>query len=251
MTTRRPSLPENFLEAAYAATAGSDWVESRKREDYEIGDFHSFRRSFIELHRMDLLSSLQEVFGETQIEPAPVSASVIQRFMHDLPKAFRKNSPHACKILAGFHGTALKNHKSICDRGLLIPGQGNELRIVNGAAHGKGVYVARKHAAWLSFGFCSSPKMFICAVLDLGCVTYPGDAMVIANSAHVVPLFIAGSSRFRHAPPLPSALSRKAQIHLAGTATNISKAKPLTVQRGSKTNKKIGHDEDCDVLSDH
>merc|ERR1712217_137650 len=103
----------------------------------------------------------------------------------------------------------------------LIPGDGNELQIVNGAAHGHGVYVAQKHAAWLSFGFCSGPKMFVCAVLDVGQVTYPGDAMVVAKSAHVLPLFVATGVAFR-CHSVISAMSRKARQHIA-TASSMSK----------------------------
>merc|ERR1712110_754215 len=66
--------------------------------------------------------------------------------------------------------------------------------VVHGAAHGRGVYTAKVDAAWLSAGFCTEPRILICAVLDLGCVTFPGDAMVVSNSAHVVPLFEAVGS---------------------------------------------------------
>merc|ERR1719277_1458094 len=94
------------------------------------------------------------------------------------------NGPKQKKIEVhpGFHGSFARNYMSILDRGLLIPREGNELKIVNGAAFGRGVYVAQHHAAWLSFGFCSAPRMLICAVLDVGKVTYHGDAMVVSNS---------------------------------------------------------------------
>merc|ERR1712113_168133 len=248
MATRRPSLPEKYVEAAHAASATSSWSEARKHEKYEMDDFDSFRRSFLTLHRIDLFASLKQVFGETKIEPAPLAFSVRQSFMTAMQKAACSKSK-AFSVHAGFHGTCLKNHKSICDRGLLIPGQSNELTIVNGAAHGRGVYVAQKHAAWLSFGFCSSPKMFICAVLDVGYVTYPGDAMVVARSTDVVPLFIASGSGFQYAAVVPSTLSRKAQRHLAVAAGNTSKSMPLASGCGNRKTQKSWCDEEYDMIS--
>lgn len=242
MISRRPPLPEKFVEAAHAAP----WFETAKHDNLEVGDFDCFRRSFLILHRMDLHNSLRQVFGsgEVKIEPASLAPSVHQRFMGALQKGLHSKST---KIHAGFHGTDVRNHKSICDRGLLVPGQGNELRIVNGAAHGHGVYVAQKHAAWLSFGFCSAPKMFICAVLDVGSVTYPLDAMVVANSAHVVPLFVASGVGFRYASVVPSALSRKAQRHIAAAAGNASKAIPAANIFDKKKNQKSWADQEYDI----
>jgi hypothetical protein len=181
----------------------------------------AFRRSFLTSHRTVLVSSLRGLFGETDIEPAPIDKLVNFRFMDAMKRASASKKMREVKILAGFHGTSLKNHPSIFDRGLLIPGDGNDLNIVHGAAYGRGVYVAQQHAAWLSFGFCSAPKMFICAVLDAGHVTYHGDAMVVANSAHVLPLFVASGFGFRHAGVVLS-LSRKAQRHIAA-ASNTSR----------------------------
>merc|ERR1712203_856112 len=75
-------------------------------------------------------------------------------------------------------------------------GQGNELKVVNGAVHGKGVYTANLNAAWLSRGFCSEAKMLICAVLQTPSVRHVLDAQVVFNAAHVVPLFQATATRF-------------------------------------------------------
>merc|ERR1740116_604551 len=88
-----------------------------------------------------------------------------------------------------FHGTDAANHNSIVKRGLLIPGQGNELKVAHGAAHGKGVYTANVDAAWLSRGFCSAPTMLVCAVLQSDAVRHVGDAMVVSKEEHVVPMF--------------------------------------------------------------
>merc|ERR1712217_36414 len=89
-----------------------------------------------------------------------------------------------------FHGTNAANHKSIFNRGLLIPGAGNELQVIHGAAHGRGVYTANIDAAWLSRSFCTAPTMLVCAVLQTDAVRHVGDAMVVGKAEHVVPLFV-------------------------------------------------------------
>merc|ERR1712110_703350 len=103
--------------------------------------------------------------------------------------------------------------------------------VVHGAAHGRGVYTAKVDAAWLSAGFCTEPRILICAVLDLGCVTFPGDAMVVSNSAHVVPLFEAVGSGWQRPA---DKLSIAAQRHIARASGGAvsSSGKSLRRQQG-------------------
>lgn len=165
------------------------------------------------MHQERLLQSLAPVFGDTIIQPAPISPSVQDRFMAAWATAKRK------VVHPGFHGSLDKNYTSILSHGLLIPGDGNELKVVNGAVFGRGVYIAQSHAAWLSFGFCSEPRMLVCAVIDMGCVKYHGSAMVVSNSNHVIPLFEAIGSGFRSRVSwVPMLLSRLAQAHVARKA---------------------------------
>lgn len=141
--------------------------------------------------------------------PAPLAEKVQERFM----AAFQKQTARrdVSKISPGFHGTSASIHDSIFSRGLLIPGQDNELRVVNGSAHGNGVYVAKLSNPWLSQGFArGANKMLVCGVVDdaagmtqtqrLGSfsvtkqsdnVRHVGDAMVVFESARVAPLFVA------------------------------------------------------------
>mmetsp|Transcript_136442 Transcript_136442/g.262032 ORF Transcript_136442/g.262032 Transcript_136442/m.262032 type:complete len:107 (-) Transcript_136442:47-367(-) len=99
--------------------------------------------------------------------------------------------------------------KSIFDRGLLIPGIGNKLRVEHGAAHGRGIYTAKVHNPNLSAGFARCINgMLVVGVLDdalaadvrkrLGsrivqaeskAIRHVGDAMVIFDSSRVLPLF--------------------------------------------------------------
>jgi len=93
-------------------------------------------------------------------------------------------------LCPAFHGTAHRNHRLIFQDGLLIPGQGNNLEVVNGSAHGLGIYTARLNAAWLSGCFCDDPSLLVCAVLQSKAVRHVMDAMVVFNAASVVPLFV-------------------------------------------------------------
>jgi len=95
-------------------------------------------------------------------------------------------------ICPALHGTRA-DLRSIFDNGLLIPGQNNNIGVANGSAHGVGIYTANLNAAWLSWGFCDpqNPQMIICAVLQSSSVEHHGDAQVIFDESHVIPLFVA------------------------------------------------------------
>merc|ERR1712216_946177 len=145
-----------------------------------------------------------------ELHKAPVVALVKKRFM----QSFRE-MPHTCELRPAFHGTNAANHASIFERGLLIPGDGNELGVVHGAAHGRGVYTANIDAAWLSRGFCSHPVMLVCGVIQSDFVRHVGDAMVVGKSEHVVPLFYGKADGFdergtghRPTSKVPIALNR-------------------------------------------
>merc|ERR1711865_61526 len=104
-------------------------------------------------------------------------------------------------------------------RGLLVPGEDNEIRVAHGSAHGKGVYIAKPSNPWLSQGFATrygANKMLVCGVVDdsknldhvekVGALSmtrksndvyHVGDAMVVFDSARVAPLFVAQWKRTR------------------------------------------------------
>jgi hypothetical protein len=203
------------------------------KAEYAATTFEHFRQDFLAKHQVSLLQSLQHVFGQTTFEPAPVSDLVKNRFMAALKSAKKSQR----MVHAGFHGSAAKNYESIFDRGLLIPGDGNELRVVNGAAFGRGIYIAQEHAAWLSFGFCSEPRMLICAVIDMGHVKFHGAAMVVSASNHVIPLFEAVSARYQDKIMIvPRLLSRLAKAHVTGKTPNketvsVNRRKEQVVQQ--------------------
>jgi len=113
-------------------------------------------------------------------------------------------------VRPGFHGTAPANLASIYERGLLIPGQDNELHVANGSAHGNGIYTAKVNSPSLSLSFCSSDRrMLVCGILDDAqqiqqysygnysvsmqseSVRHVGNAVVVFDHRRVAPLFEA------------------------------------------------------------
>jgi len=90
-----------------------------------------------------------------------------------------------------YHGTNVENFPSIRERGLLVPGQGNELKVVNGSAFGKGIYLATKPN--ISLGYVRGASEMIVAAASIGnkfVSTDTGQVLVITNSDHVLPMFI-------------------------------------------------------------
>lgn len=178
------------------------------QELQKTGDaFDALRVKFLQRHGKALLDSLDQCTTGRTLKPAPVAREVQERFL-----AVCGNGRHfASKISAGFHGTPGSVHESIFSKGLLIPGQNNDLVNRNGTAHGNGVYIAKLNNPWLSQGFAhGTNKMLVCGVMDdavnlrqvarLGSfgvtkksdnVRHVGDAMVVFESACVAPLFVA------------------------------------------------------------
>jgi hypothetical protein len=178
--------------------------------------FEKLRSSFFEEHGIECCRRLQQnCFREPiNVQATPLCAQVTKRFQK------------ACDTLPGtlkpaFHGTDDKNLSSIYKLGLVIPGSGNGVKVVNGSAHGRGIYTATMDNSMLSWGFCrgASRPMFICAVLDdatalaseytMGIrtitaesahVRHVGNAMVVFDEARVAPLYVVTR---RYIPPTP------------------------------------------------
>jgi len=110
-------------------------------------DFAWMRQSFLAIHQSSIEWGLGAVFGpDFDRRTVPLGSNVITQFMNSI-----QEMPLA-EIRPAFHGTNIANYDSIYQRGLLVPGQGNELTILHGAVHGSGVYTANVDAAWLSKG---------------------------------------------------------------------------------------------------
>jgi len=223
MAKRRPPLPPNLAEVA--VKIATDIEKAQRQREQELrrcldgcgDDFHVFRKTFLNLHEHNILRGLDAVFPPPiTLGPAPLSLEVKQRFMKSIL------AMPSAEVRPAFHGTDAANHASIFKRGVLIPGQSNELRVVHGAAHGTGVYTANVDAAWLSKSFCSDSTMLVCAVIQSNVIRHVGDAMVVGNHDHVIPLFEASAPSFLDAvvrtapkpapvvPQLPSVAAKPA-----------------------------------------
>merc|ERR1712187_1011 len=147
----------------------------------------------------------------------------------------------------------MSNHESIFTQGMLIPGEGNDIKVANGSAHGNGVYVAKLSNPWLSQGFVrGANKMLICGVVDdakattlpqrfgfshatreSNTVRHVGDAMVVFDSSCVAPLFVAEWTSEKSYTGNPASTKHRVP---SGTRTNKAKER---VPRGTRTNEAI------------
>jgi len=191
-------------------------------------DFNTIRQKFLEEQRGRIHAGLTSVFGaHVSLQPTPLAANVMTQFM----QAFSLTN---ADIRPAFHGTNAKNYTSIFQRGLLIPGHGNELQIIHGAVHGTGIYTANVDAAWLSKGFCTEDSMLVCAVLHTADVRHHGDAMIVGRAELVAPFFLATRECKAVAPPQVALRSAGAlPAHAAGPNGKVTKA----VKDESKTSK--------------
>lgn len=245
MAKRRPPLTEKLAEIA--ANIAEEVRNHEKLQAQQLAawlsssrtDFESLRRAFLDMHELKVRQGLEGVFSEVTLNVAPIERDVQERFM-----AAIRRMPDV-ELRPAFHGTDVRNHSSIFRHGLLIPGQGNKLSVVHGAAHGTGVYTANIDAAWLSRGFCTAPAMLVCAVLQVeGEVRHVGDAMVVRHADYVVPLFEGAGENFADAP-------RAAPIVMPSAPAPRSKL-PFVAQlpapsAKSKKAKDKGNDKSCEA----
>merc|ERR1712232_1383094 len=198
---------------------------------------------FLKAYETYIRAGLEGVLRDpVEILPLSVSDVVRRRFLTSL--AQRSTS----SVFPAFHGTPLQNHERICEEGLLIPGQGNDLQVVNGAAHGRGIYTANVNAAWLSRGFCSSPSIIVCAVLQSPSLRHVMDAMVVFNAAHVIPLFTCTSRGFGQGGPrdLPSLR----QAFLGGSSRTPSSL-PKAIKASALLQRKRSSGSEASVEADN
>merc|ERR1719221_2001585 len=136
--------------------------------------FECIRTNILASYRKQIATALG---SQVTLIPAPMHADVVDRFLNAL-----ENWPdEQLKITVGVHGTRA-DFGSIFRRGLLIPGENNGVRVVNGSANGVGIYTANLNAAWLSVRFCADaahPEMLVCAILQTPSVRHANDAQVV------------------------------------------------------------------------
>ena len=92
-----------------------------------------------------------------------------------------------------YHGTRRSNIASICKRGLLLPGH-EGVKVVNGSAHGVGIYTAR-HLG-LPMRYSSDCNMLLVCLGLIGPKDSPtatkevGDVLVFFDEKLVVPIYV-------------------------------------------------------------
>lgn len=151
------ALVAGVREGQHATLHGSSTVEFRK-----------IRERFLRQHKKHIQDSLSECFyGSVDLKPVPVSPAVEERFV-SCYKRYCLSDP-SCLVPA-LHGTDPSNYQSIFDRGLLVPGCGNDIAVAHGSAYGVGVYTAKLRSPSLSRDFAPRPSMLVCAVIDDACV---------------------------------------------------------------------------------
>jgi len=158
-------------------------------------EFNEIRKKFLRRFGEYIFQSVASL-GWTGIdmELVPLDGEVQRRFMSNLEL-------DTCFLSPALHGTRPENLESIYAKGLLVGGNG--VGIAHGAAHGNGVYVANLDNPGLALGFTyGCNKLLVCGVLHQRrtnpMVHSHGNAKVIKDSSHVVPLFLVSSTTQSH-----------------------------------------------------
>ena len=164
--------------------------------------FEKFRSGFFYTHGHQFLSQLQRLYQVPgwRLRAAPVSESVRKSFL----ETFEEKKD---KLIMVFHGTDATLLRSIYHNGLLVPGKDNGVRVVNGTAHGRGVYAAKSNHASISWSYSRGDEkpMLVCAALDGPSeeVKHLPNFFVFYRSHCVLPLFEASLNRPHCQPPKP------------------------------------------------
>ena len=169
------------------------------------------------------------VRNENQETAMPLVSSVIRKARRFRPRTVREQmsslaqvEKHKEKLQVVLHGTNEKNLNSIYQKGLLVPSCDNNVKVLHGSSHGKGIYTAKTINARLAYGFAlgSSRALLVCGVIDdavalperVACgnhfitaqsdhVRHVGDAIVVFDESRLLPLFEVSHATPQLAPP--------------------------------------------------
>jgi hypothetical protein len=171
----------------------------RRRDPPPATPFQLLQREFLKEHGKELQSKLSPVFnltsGAIRFTPAPMGQEPARRFMES------RNQISESRLVPVYHGTNVQNYDSIFKSGLLIPGRGNSLRVVNGSAYGVGIYTAPVSNPSLSMSYARGDRrLLVCAYLEgkadakeRVAIHAPSSAIVIFKPDRVIPLFVASN----------------------------------------------------------
>eukprot|EP00438_Fugacium_kawagutii_P021984 Skav217012 [mRNA] locus=scaffold1803:210423:211232:- [translate_table: standard] len=245
MAKRRPPLP---MELAELAAKKAEEIREKDRKEAELAfalsqdssDFQDLIDHFNCTFGASVMEGLNVVLDYVDLKEVKLASRVQDRFLKQLSKT------GAGQMRPAFHGTNAANYNSIFDRGLLIPGfgEGSDVPMAHGNAHGRGIYTANVDAAWLSKGFCSEASMLVCAVLDCGNqVRHVGDAMVVMDPTLVIPLFLAvgtwsGVRSLVWQPPVPVPVMPNPSLKSQPKRDSKGPQKTQTISKGEKGDSK-------------
>eukprot|EP00933_Yihiella_yeosuensis_P007705 TRINITY_DN11285_c0_g1_i1.p1 TRINITY_DN11285_c0_g1~~TRINITY_DN11285_c0_g1_i1.p1 ORF type:complete len:526 (-),score=95.15 TRINITY_DN11285_c0_g1_i1:205-1692(-) len=205
---RKREKPSASCKALHSKLRKEWSIYSRECDLVKTGPFQKLRTEFLEQNLQQLCSGLRQVMpGNIALKATPLAPHVRRRFLEAC------NGELQGKLECAFHGTEETNLESIYAKGLLVPGQGNHVKVANGNAHGQGIYTAKVTHPFLSYSFAKGIKrhMLICGVLDDAEVVRPracgnfivtkesanvrhvSDAIVVFDPVRVAPLFDAYS----------------------------------------------------------
>ena len=154
--TRQRRTPQKY----YLLSTSS----SREADTPLLKEFIVFRLAFLTHFEDDLRRQCGT--NASSITLADVSGEVIKEFFGQLKKCAAAGNKASCTL--AFHGTKASNHSSIFQRGLLIPALHSDVKMVNGNAHGDGIYTSRTASYSLSYGQNGGnyQSVLVCAVID-------------------------------------------------------------------------------------
>lgn len=133
-------------------------IPKQKARNYYSSGFEYFRWTFFNKYKQYLLDPFSDAYTVKSIELLPINESVSNRFMNKLQAT--KEIPSLC-----YHGTDVKNYKSICQKGLLVPNAQSGIGVVNGSAYGVGIYTSRTASYSVSYARGEN-SLLVCSVID-------------------------------------------------------------------------------------
>lgn len=166
--------------------------------------FDYFRWVFWTKYHEEILDALGSQYSVTKLELLNINNQVSNRFINKLRE--NKKPPALC-----YHGTDSKNYNSICEKGLLVPGQ-QGVSVRNGSAFGVGIYTSR--TASYSVGYARGDNsLMVCAVIDDSQETRPSSSHSIPKTKKpVTPNHPDPSNRFHKHHQKPSGKTSKGSI---------------------------------------
>jgi hypothetical protein len=202
---RAEALANQVARSSFGEIRREPVVKHKEEADPEPDDaFSRLQDEVLAAQGDSIRSRLEQVWGPgVKLKRAPMSGPAKERFL----VAYEETKGKAV-LQPTLHGTDANNLNSIYEHGLRIPG---ENCMKHGANHGRGIYSATLQNASLACGFCTEPRMLVCAVLDdavdvspfhcgrfIVCkqsemVRHVGDAIVAFHPSRITPLLEAFS----------------------------------------------------------